>query len=897
MKKVLRILRKIFFWIFFLSLFIVTTLTVILHVYEDDIKQYAIDELNEHLKTKVDVQDIELSIFHDFPYASIQFNKVFIPDAFPEIESDDTLFYAERMFFNFNLNDIFSGDYQIRRISAHNGQLSLKTSEDGQTNFDIIKKEDSTAAEDNFELALELVQLENMDFHFKNHASRQYYDIKVLSALTKGDFTNEQYNLLAEADLDIQRLKSNSFTLVKEKMAVLDLEMDINTLAKSYSFRKGDLMIEEMPFHITGVIDSSSLDLQLAGDNIQLHDLANSLVDESVEDVKSYQGEGVINFVSTISGDLSPTKMPSIEADFNIDNGSLVEPESDLKIDQVSFTGHYQNEQTDRKEELRMEDVSMKMLNSYFNGEATITDFKEPLMKTKMNGDLNLARFHQFFKFNKIEKLAGNVNFHLDAIVKFFDPEFRKERFEVIQSDGTFALKDVLYKGVNDDITYQRIGGEIVLNDKDAAAKQLSISTAKSDLLVNGAMKNLMPYIDGTGNLGLIASIESKNLDLNEFMVKADGKKEGPLKAFELPSNLNLNIDLDVRRILWDGHTFEDVSSKLLMSNRTVKMKQLRLRSTEGTAYGNITFKNLLEDGNIFDGKLTFSGVNVKSLFQEWENFDQKSITSSHITGEAKGTVDFLLFFNPYFSMVEDKLFTKCDLTIEQGELNELETMKSITDYMRSNKGLKLLLKKHIDDFEEKLLHLKFDDISNEITVKERKVTIPKMHISSSAMDIDLFGWHTFDNQIEYHFSFRFRELKSQVEENEFGIIEDDGLGLVIYLTMFGDLDDPSFELDGDERRKNFKQDLAEEKDDIKSILKSEFGFFKKDTTVKQIEQQNTREVEFIIYDEEQKDTTANTKEKSKKNKEHSIKLFQKWKEEADKKKDNIEYESEDENN
>ena len=103
MKKVLRILRKIFFWIFFVCLFAVTSVTVILHVYEDEIKQLAIDELNEHLKTKVDVQDIELSIFHDFPYASIQFKKVFVPDAFPEIESDDTLFYAEDMFFNFNV--------------------------------------------------------------------------------------------------------------------------------------------------------------------------------------------------------------------------------------------------------------------------------------------------------------------------------------------------------------------------------------------------------------------------------------------------------------------------------------------------------------------------------------------------------------------------------------------------------------------------------------------------------------------------------------------------------------------------------------------------------------------------------------------------------------------------
>ncbi|MEZ4922197.1 MAG: AsmA-like C-terminal region-containing protein, partial [Crocinitomicaceae bacterium] len=859
MKKVLRVLRKIFFWIFFVSLFIVTTLTVLLHIYEDDIKQYAIDELNDHLKTKVDVQDIELSIFHDFPNASIEFKKVFIPDAFPEIESTDTLFYAEKMFFNFNVRDIFYGDYHIKRISAHHGQLALKTSADGQTNYDIIKEEDSTSSNDNFELALELVELENMDFHYKNLASSQFYDIKVKSALTNAEFTSEQYNLVSEADLEIQRLKSNSFTLVRNQKADVQLEMDINNLSRTYTFKKGDLMIEKMPFHITGFIDSSSLDLKVAGDNIQLQDLANSLVDESVKDVKTYQGEGTINFVSRISGPISRTKMPSIVADFDIKNGALIEPESKLEIDQVSFKGHYQNEQSNRQEELQMKEVSMKMLSSYFKGEATITDFKEPVMKTKMDGDLNLARFHQFFKFEKIEKLAGNVNFHLDAIVKFFDPEFRKERFEVLESDGTFALKDVLYKGINDDITYQKIGGEIVLIDKDAAAKQLSIATERSDILLNGAMKNLMPYIDGTGSLGLIASIESNNLDLNEFMVKSDQAADGPLTVFELPDNLNLNIDLDVGNLKWTSHEFKEVSSKVLMSNRTVELNDLQFKSTEGSANGNITFKNLLEDGNIFDGRLTFSGVNMKLLFTEWNNFDQKSITADHITGKANGTIDFLLFFNPYFSLVEDKLYTKCDLKLSQGELNELETMRSITDYMRSNKGLKLLLNKHIDQFEDKLMHLKFSDIQNEITIQDRKVNIPKMHIASNALDIDLFGWHTFDNQIEYHFSFRFRELKSKVEDTEFGVIEDDGLGIVIYLTMFGDLDNPEFELDNEERRKNIKEDLAQEKQDIKSILKSEFGFFKKDSTVQNMEESNKKEVQFIFYDDEEEEGQDST--------------------------------------
>ncbi|MFT4601561.1 MAG: hypothetical protein ACI857_001742, partial [Arenicella sp.] len=240
------------------------------------------------------------------------------------------------------------------------------------------------------------------------------------------------------------------------------------------------------------------------------------------------------------------------------------------------------------------------------------------------------------------------------------------------------------------------------------------------------------------------------------------------------------------------------------------------------------------------------------------------------------------------FSIIEEKIYADSDIKISNGELNNLETMKSITEYMRGNKGLNMLLKKHIDNFEDKLLHLQFSDIENHITIKDRKITIPKMKIRTNAMDVELFGWHDFDNMIDYHFSFRFRDLKTKAEETEFGIIEDDGLGLVVYLAMFGDLDDPEYSMDGEERRADLKEDLAQEKQDIKSMLKSEFGLFKQDSTVKKIQHENRNEVQFIYYEEDidgEEDVLEDTLKKPDKNGKRSNKFFDKLKAQSDKEK------------
>ncbi|NOQ75802.1 MAG: hypothetical protein GQ574_27605 [Crocinitomix sp.] len=890
-KSVWRILKKIAFWVFFISLFLVTVTTVILHIYEDDIKEYAISELNSHLKTDVQVRNMEVSIFHDFPNASIAFENVFIADAYEEVTSDDTLLFAREMYFHFNLWDIWSGDYKVKRASIHQGQINLKTTKSGDINYGIIKPvEDSIPKESNFSFLLDLLKVEDVDFVFMNRSTNQDYRLKIHEAFIRGDFAETNYQLNAEGDLLVEKLKSGSLTLISNKEANLNLALDINTLDKSYRFKKGDLGVEDMAFDITGIIDSSQIDLDVIGSQIQVSELVNSIIPEESEHAGKYQGEGLVNFNGKISGPLSRTKMPSIVADFSVDQGALLEAEHKLKIHSINVLGNYQNAFEDRKEVLDFKTFSFKLLNSHLTGTGTMEDFSQPKLTTQAVGDLDLAAFHRFFGFKNVEELAGNVKLDLSCVILFFDPEYRKDLFEIQSSNGNIALSNVVYKAEGDALRYTNISGDILVQGKDAAAKNLSIKTQNSDLILNGALKNFVPFVEGSGSLGLIASLESSNFDLNEFLGTANKDKEGPLTMFELPGDINVNIQMNIDRFLWDNHTFEAITGQFLLANRKVTVNQMRLSTLGGNVKGKLILENRLENGNIIDGQIAFNSINAKNLFKEWDNFQQKSITDEHISGTISGNIDLLLLFNPYFSLVEEQILAVSDLTIINGELNDLETMKSITDYMRSNNVLKMMLNKHIDRFEEKLMHLKFSEMKNTIEIKDRRITIPKMTIKSNALDVDLFGWHDFDNNIEYHFSFRFRQLKTKAEYTEFGKVEDDGLGIIIYMTMGGTIDEPTFSLDSDERKNDIKENIQLEKTNMKSMLKTEFGLFQKDSTVQKVAEDNKNEVEFIFYETDIETEEIDTTSK-KKNKKRVGKFFDKLKEEAEKDKDKVEYE------
>ncbi len=871
MRKIWKFIKNLLFWTFFISLFIITLSTVLLKIFEDDIEQYAINELNKHINTQVDVEDISMSILKSFPYASINFHKVFIKDSYENIKSDDTLFYAKDLYFNFNVLDIISENYSVKDIQTQNAILKIKTSADGDVNYNITKPSEDTT-ETNFKFEVEMLKIANLRFEYSNVATKQFYKLDLNYAEINGNFSEKEYNLTATSNLKVNRLKSNSFALLKNKNATLNLNLHIDTEKNRYTFNKGDLMVEKMPFSILGFITSDSIDLNISGKNINLDDLSKTILNESIEQSKSYEGKGLVQFETTIKGSLEKTEMPDVVANFSIENGSVREKNKNMSVQNINLIGSYCNAYKNRKEALNFTELSFHLLKSNFNGNCKIHDFVTPTFTGKMRGNLDLNAFHQFFSFSSIQNIAGNIQFNTDFSIQFIDIEYNPEKFEFKHIKGDLSIEkgSVLIKG--DNLTYHNIHGDIIINKKDAAIKNFQINTNKTDFTLNGAIVNFIPFIEGKEGLGLVASVESNQFYLDEFLGdnKQNANQTQSQTMVEIPNLIHLNLDLKIKKLVWDTHTFEDIQSKMLMSNRKINIPKFSLKTLGGNIYGNLTIQNLLENGNKINGEFNFSNIDVKTLFQEWKNFDQQSILSENINGKAKGKMTLFLPFDPYFNILEKNMVVESNIEISQGELINLALMKDITGYMRTNKALKLALNKHIDNFEKKLLHIKFSNLKNDILIKDGRIIIPKMLIQSSALDIEFSGWHDFENNIEYHFSFRFRELKTKPEYTEFGKIEDDGLGWRIFLTMTGNIDDPIYSLDKGEMKATFKENVETEKSTAKSILKTEFGLFKKDSTVKTIQDKKTKEVEFIFYESEEelnpKDTTHKSKNKGKTN-------------------------------
>ena len=304
-------------------------------------------------------------------------------------------------------------------------------------------------------------------------------------------------------------------------------------------------------------------------------------------------------------------------------------------------------------------------------------------------------------------------------------------------------------------------------------------------------------------------------------------------QVYSLPDNIEGEINLHIEKLRYGKHEFAHLVSKMSIEHHRLHFPQMSLVNAEALLSGELIIEEKEPEKFILTTQIAGKNLKFKALFKEWENFDQSVIQEQNISGRAEANVFFRAPFTLAKGITYSGIEAKIDLKVFDGHLKNVTSFKDITESLKTKSGKLVLGKESIQQLEDKLKDVDFQTMENSLFIKNGQVEIPKMTIRSTALDMDVSGRHSFNDEIDYRFAFRFRDLKAIKSQTEFGEVMDDGTGIRLFLRMHGSLDNPIYEWDNAGRKAQAKEYRQEEKSQAKSMLKAEFGFFQKDSTVK----------------------------------------------------------------
>ena len=338
----MRILKRAIVTSLITAILIVSGGVALSFYYQDDVKNYIISELNKQLNTQIiiDGQNIDFTVFKNFPLASVEFNHVAALDAIASTKKD-TLFNAEAISLQFSIMDIFNKNYRIKKIKFSNAELNIRIDKQGNDNYHFWKTSTENQSE-NFSFELNKIIFKNVHVSYKNQKLQQHVDIVINNSEVSGKFSNDEYSMNIAAKLFINDIKNASTSFIHKKNIETAIEFDVNNVSQIYTISKGEISIEGLNCELTGNInasDNSTVDISMKGKKIDIQSALSLIPETYKKDISNYKSDGDFYFNTKIKGPFSKQKMPKITADFGIKNGSITQTGSNVTLNDVTLNG------------------------------------------------------------------------------------------------------------------------------------------------------------------------------------------------------------------------------------------------------------------------------------------------------------------------------------------------------------------------------------------------------------------------------------------------------------------------------------------------------------------------------------------------------------------------------
>ena len=871
--------KRILKWFFGTILALVLLISGALYIFEDDIIDYAVSEINSHLKAEVQISKVELSFWSTFPDLSINFSDVFIQDALPNSTYKDTLLYSEMIQLKFDPLEIWDENYNLKKCSVSKGTLQLKVNEAAEINYDILQPTDSKS-DKALKLDLKAIDISNLRFSYSNAIQEQTVSTTFKEVYLSGQFNDDQFVLKTNAKFDIHSIQTGLVPFVLNQTAESNVSILVDRTRKTVSLPNGKVSLSGLPFAINLLIDSTSVHLALNAKNLQLQDVANRLALSEVDEIGKYKGKGVANFSLNLDSNLGPEAIPEIQCKFDIQDGSLTIPNESIALNELNLDGYFSSVEGKGTEELSLNNISFRTSSGSFSGNLLLQQFNAPVYIGDAKGMIDLEVIHGLFHIPKIDQLSGKINVDTHFKLSTLNTETGNE-IRIDEGNGIIDLEQVALQLTDDTRKFKQINGRLVLDKRQAGLENCSLTIGKSDLVLNGLFDRIDGFLQNNSTLRVSVTAQSNRIELDDFTnTFAGAATKSNTLDWMLPTQIDGDVRLDVADMKLNQHHFTQIRGNMLVGNRTISINQLHGVSAQAAVSGSLSIIETAPEYFQLATNLSSSNIQFNPLFQEWNNFDQHMIEAKNIAGQAEVILDLKAPFSIGNGIVKEDIKAQIQVKITEGVLRNVAAFKLLTADLKTAKTRLILRPDEVRVLESKLDNLSFATLENTIYIVNSKIIIPKMEIKSNALDITAEGTHSFDNWVDYKFSFRLRELKKLKDESEFGEVIDDRTGVRIYVRMFGDLNSPTIQWDQTSRKQKGKENREEAKNEAISILKSEFGLFKKDTTIKSYQpktvQKESLKIEFgkeetVDPVQESKKTNAflnSIKEKTKKLKE-----------------------------
>jgi len=738
-------LKKILKIVGIVLLLLVVSAFAIPYFFKDQIKAKILTAINEKVDAKVAFADADLSLFRNFPNASVTVEKLSIINKAPF--EGDTLVAFEELNLKMSIKELFKGDNEpmnIDGVSSKNGLINIIFNKDGIGNYDIALKdkgkEDDSKSKP-LSLKIKEYSVENFKFKYYDEKSKIKMVVDSINHEGTGDFAASKLDLVtkstAKVSLDMDKVNYMNHVAVSLD-AILGIDLD----KSKYTFKQNKAKINELPLEFDGFIQlvdaGQQYDLTFKTPTSSFKNFLGLIPAKYSSNLKDVKTSGDFTVAGFAKGLYSDTSVPKFNIEIASNNASFQYPNLPKSVQNIIIDTKIINETGVMNDTyVNLDKLSFQIDQDVFNAKANIKNISEnALVNAALKGTINLANLTKAYPVKLDKPLTGILK--ADVTTEFDMQSVEKSDYARIRNAGTIDLTGFNYTDENGK-TMKISNASVAFDPSRVNLKQFNATTGKSDLAVTGVLENFYGFVFKNQELKGNFTLNSNQLAVNDFMTtetaaKKETKASEPMK---IPAFLNCSLTAKANTVLYDNLVLKNVSGKIIIKDQKVTIENGKTNIFGGSIAfnGDVSTKEKISKFNM---DLGLSGVDIAQTFTQ---------------------LDMMKKIAPIAGVINGKLNSKIKLS---GNLNDKEMtpdLKSIsgdllgqllsTTVNSSNSELLTKLDDKLGFVDLKKLNL--NDLKAALTFKDGKVNVKPFDIKYQDIKATIGGSHGFDQLMNYN--------------------------------------------------------------------------------------------------------------------------------------------------
>lgn len=656
MKKVFIIILGIFI------LFIIALITIPVF-FKSDILRLIEEQSSKYMKADLKIGDVNLSMFKNFPDLSVTLTDVMLSENRETVK--DTLIRIPEFEASVNLKSLISGnEIIINRILLKDCRLMPQVTASGRENWDIMIASDSTGTatpQDSIQTKTDAsgksvrfnhIEIRDLYLDYKDFQSSTYFSIDKINLELQGNLS--ETNTLLQILLHLENICFRQGNSVWVNNTNFNWQADIEANLKEMLFhiKKNDMSLNDLKLDLTGNVgigkEKYDMDLKLNAPDTQFESLLAMVPKEFQKEIEGVKTSGGFQLNATAKGEYYENHLPQFDIQFNILDASLKYPELPESIEKINLKLSITNPGgTPSLTVADLRTLSFSVADNPFDMSLLVSNPEDPTLRGEAKGVIN---FESLKKALPLQDITLNGILSVDMAFNGKYQYIEKEQYEKFSATGKISLKDVLFK--NSDFPKGIVipSGDLTVTPARLNLKNLSIQINSSDLTLEGYVADYLPYIFKNQTLKGNFNLNSKLLNLNELManiatdttqIQKDNASSSPNGVFEVPKNIQLGLNTNVKTLLFDQLTVKNINGNVQTAGGVATLKNLSMDMLEGKILMNGSYNTTHPAKPFVDFNLRIDDFDIDAAYHAFSFIKQSIPMAMNCSGKISTVMKF----------------------------------------------------------------------------------------------------------------------------------------------------------------------------------------------------------------------------------------------------------------